>query len=86
MQTVSLKAFSNDAERILSRVHSKKSSVLVTKDDSPAVIIQNFEEYNKLKDALLLMKLMLHSEAEIKKGRLKKQEDVFREIEEKLLK
>ena len=45
------------------------------------MVIIGVEEYDRLQSALALLKIVQHSEADVKRGRARSQEKVFERIE-----
>jgi len=80
METLTVKQFSSEAEKIISTIRSRKNLVLLTQNDKPAVIVQSAKEFEKERRAYLFLKLMAESEKEIKTGKLTSHKKIFSDI------
>jgi len=55
--------------------------MVITQNGEAKMVVMGVEEYDRLHSALALLKILQHSEAEVKRGRTVPQEEVFRRIE-----
>jgi len=55
--------------------------MVITQNGEAKMVIMGVEEYDRLQNALALLKIVQHSEADVRKGRTFSQDEVFRRIE-----
>jgi len=60
---------------------SEGRTVVITQNGEAKMVIIGVEEYDRLQSALALLKIVQHSEADVKRGRTLSQEQVFERIE-----
>ena len=81
MSIVSLSEFKPKAARILAEMKSSEQVVVLTQRGAASAVVQDFEWYQRLQDALLMLKLMVQGgETDISAGRTTPQDAVFRDI------
>ncbi len=71
---------------LLAQLNETHRPVIITQNGEPKAVIQDAESYEKMVNSLNLMKILAHSEKDIKEGSTIKQEALFKQIEDKLLK
>ena len=71
---------------LLAQLNETHRPVIITQNGEPKAVIQDAESYEKMVNSLNLMKILSHSEKDIQKGNTIKQETLFGQIEDKLLK
>ena len=60
---------------------SEGRTLVITQNGEAKMVIIGVEEYDRLQSALALLKIVQHSEADVKRGRARSQEKVFERIE-----
>jgi prevent-host-death family protein len=60
---------------------SEGRTIVITQNGEAKMVIIGVEEYDRLQSALALLKIVQHSEADVKAGRTISQEQVFERIE-----
>jgi prevent-host-death family protein len=68
----------------LSYVNDSHRPLIITQNGEAKAVIQDIESYQKMQNALALLKLMAQSEEDIKNNRVESQESFFDKIEQKL--
>ena len=81
---VSLSEFKAKAAQFLAWMNASGEEIVLTQNGSATAVVQDYESYQGLKEALAMMKLMVQGEADIKAGRLVPQSRVFADIKERL--
>ena len=71
---------------LLAQLNETHRPVIITQNGEPKAVIQDAESYEKMVNSLNLMKILAHSEKDIQEGNTIKQETLFKQIEDKLLK
>ena len=71
---------------LLAQINKTRRPVIITQNGEPKAVLQDAESYEKMVNTLHLMKILAHSEKDIQEGSTIKQETLFMEIENKLLK
>ena len=60
---------------------SEGRTIVITQNGEAKMVIMGVDEYDRLQSALALLKIVQHSEADVKRGRTLSQEQVFERIE-----
>src|SRR5437867_1426919 len=60
---------------------SEGRTMVITQNGEAKMVIMGVEEYDRLHSALALLKIIQHSEADLRKGRIVPQEEVFLKLE-----
>ena len=71
---------------LLAQINETHRPVIITQNGEPKAVIQDAESYEKMVNSLNLMKILAHSEKDIREGNTIKQETLFKQIEDRLLK
>jgi len=71
---------------LLAQLNETHRPVIITQNGEPKAVIQDAESYEKMVNSLNLMKILAHSEKDIQEGKTIKQEILFKQIEDNLLK
>jgi prevent-host-death family protein len=61
---------------------SEGRTMVITQNGEAKMVIMGVDEYDRLQSALALLKIIQHSEADVRNGRTVPQEEVFRRIED----
>jgi len=76
---------SRSADLIL-QINETHRPVIITQNGEPRAVIQDAESYEKIINSLNLMKILVHSEKAVQEGNTIKQEDLFKQINDNLMK
>lgn len=71
---------------LISQINETHRPVIITQNGEPRAVIQDAESYEKTINSLNLLKVLAHSEQAVQKGNTIKQEDLFRQIDDNLMK
>lgn len=71
---------------LLAQINKTHRPVIITQNGEPRAVIQDAESYEKMVTSLNLMKILAHSEKNIQKKDAIRQEKLFKQIEEELMK
>jgi len=74
------------AANLLEQINNTHRPVIITQNGEPRAILQDPQSYENMRNAIGLLKLISQGEREIKIGRTKTQDEVFKNIEKKLKK
>ena len=74
------------AADILKQINETHRPVVITQNGEPRAVLQDPDSYNNMRNAIGLLKLISQGEEDIKQGRMKSQEKVFKNIEKLLAK
>jgi prevent-host-death family protein len=69
---------------LVAAVNKKGSPVFITQNGTPRAVVMDVHSYEKIQDALILLKIISQSEEEFKKGQWLTQEQVDREVRARL--
>lgn len=85
METIlSLSDFKADARRLLKDIHDNPRSLVLTQNGRASAVVQNYEEFQRQRQGLLMLKLMVQGEADIQKDELTPQDEVFADLRKQL--
>jgi prevent-host-death family protein len=71
---------------LISQINETHRPVIITQNGEPRAVIQDAESYEKTINSLNLMRILAHGEKAIQKGDTIKQEDLFKQIDDNLMK
>lgn len=74
------------AADILKQINETRRPVVITQNGEPKAVLQDPDSYDNMRSAIGLLKLISQGEEDIKLGRMKSQEKVFKNIEKILAK
>ena len=69
---------------LVAAVNKKKGPVVITQNGAPRAVLMDVQSYDKIQDALILLKLIAQSEQDFQKGRWLSQAQMERALEKKL--
>lgn len=69
---------------LLKQINETHRPVIITQNGEPKAVLQDPESYENMRNALGILKLVAQGEEDLKKQRVKAQEDVFSRLDEKL--
>ncbi|MGZ5426300.1 MAG: type II toxin-antitoxin system Phd/YefM family antitoxin [Thermoanaerobaculia bacterium] len=72
------------AARLLRKVGETRRPIVITQSGEPKGVLMDFDSFQELREATLLLKLVAQGEAEVRAGRVVPQSDVFARAKERL--
>jgi prevent-host-death family protein len=69
---------------LLAAVNKKRSPVVITQNGAPRAVVMDVESYERMQDALILLKLISQSEEDLKKGHWLSQQQMEQEVRKRL--
>ncbi len=66
---------------LLKQINETHRPVIITQNGEPRAVLQDPKSYENMRNAIGILKLISQGEEEIKNGKSKSQEDVFKNIE-----
>jgi len=69
------------AADLLNQINETHRPVIITQNGKPRAILQDPESYENMRNAIGILKLISQGESDIKNGKVKFQEDMFKDIE-----
>ncbi len=69
------------AAHLLKQINETHRPVIITQNGEPRAVLQDPKSYENMRNAISLLKLISQGEGDIRKGRGKSQEDVFKDVE-----
>ena len=72
------------AADLLSQINETRRPVIITQNGEPRAILQDPVSYENMRNAIGLLKLISQGESDARDGRVKPQDEVFRDIEKSL--
>jgi prevent-host-death family protein len=73
-----------NAAALLRSVEESRRPVIITQSGEPRGVLMDFESYQELRQATLLLRLLAQGEADVRGGRVVPQDRVFRELRARL--
>jgi len=69
------------AADLLKQINETHRPVIITQNGEPRAVLQDPKSYENMRNAIGILKLISQGERDIRSGRVKSQEDVFKNIE-----
>ncbi len=73
----SVTSLKTGAARLLRSVNQTRRPVVITQSGEPRGVLLDFESYEELREAMLLLKLIAQGESDVRAGRTVSQDQVF---------
>lgn len=70
-----------NAADLLKQINETRRPVIITQNGEPTAVLQDVESYENMRKAIDMLKLISQGEQDVRNGRVKFQEDVFKDIE-----
>ena len=83
-QILSLSQFKADASRMLGEMKEHGDRLVLTQNGAATAVVQDVESYRRGQQALAMLKLLLQGEAEVQRGALTEQSEVFADLRKRL--
>jgi prevent-host-death family protein len=74
------------AADLLKQVNETQRPVIITQNGEPRAVLQDPQSYESMRNALGLLKLISQGEEDIRKGKVRTQDEVFSRIEKTISK
>ncbi len=74
------------AADLLKQVNETHRPVIITQNGEPKAVLQDPKSYESMRNALGLMKLISQGEEDIRKGKVRSQDEVFSRIQRAIIK
>jgi len=72
------------AADLLNQINETHRPVIITQNGEPRAVLQDPKSYENMRNAIGILKLVSQGESDIKDGKVRPQEDVFKDIEKNL--
>ena len=69
------------AADLLKQINETHRPVIITQNGEPRAVLQDPKSYENMRNAIGILKLISQGEGDIRNGKVKSQEDVFKDIE-----
>lgn len=69
------------AAELLKQINETRRPVIITQNGEPRAVLQDPKSYENMRNAIGILKLISQGEGDIRSGRVKSQEEVFKDIE-----
>jgi prevent-host-death family protein len=77
-ETQPVTALKTKAARLLRSLAETRRPVVITQSGKPKGVLLDFESYEELREATLLLKIIARGEADVRAGKTSAMEEVFR--------
>jgi prevent-host-death family protein len=72
------------AADLLSQINETRRPVIITQNGEPRAVLQDPVSYENMRNAIGLLKLISQGESDVRNGRVRPQDEVFKDIEKSL--
>jgi prevent-host-death family protein len=72
------------AAELLTQINETHRPVIITQNGEPKAVLQDPKSYQDMRNAIGILKLVAQGENDIRNGRVKTQDKVFKDIEKSL--
>jgi prevent-host-death family protein len=72
------------AADLLNQINETHRPVIITQNGEPRAVLQDPESFENMRNAIGLLKLLSQGESDLRNGKVKPQEEVFKSIENAL--
>ena len=72
------------AADLLKQINDTRRPVIITQNGEPRAVLQDPESYENMRNAIGILKLISEGESNVRDGRVRAQEDVFKDMEKGL--
>ncbi len=72
------------AADVLQQINETHRPVIITQNGEPRAVLQDPESYENMRNAIGILKLLSQGEDDVKQGKVKSQDTVFRDIENRV--
>ncbi len=72
------------AADLLKQINDTRRPVVITQNGEPRAVLQDPESYENMRNAIGILKLISEGESNVRDGRVRAQEDVFKDMEKGL--
>jgi len=72
------------AADLLNQINKTHRPVIITQNGEPRAVLQDPKSYENMRNAIGLLKLISQGESDVRNGRVKTQEKVFKDLEKSL--
>jgi len=69
---------------VINSVNENKRAIFITQNGEAKAVVQDIKSYENLQNSLNLLKLIIQSENDIDKGNVISQDEMFKQLEQKL--
>tara|TARA_A100001037_G_C14618701_1_gene400541 strand:+ start:249 stop:524 length:276 start_codon:yes stop_codon:yes gene_type:complete len=83
-QIVSLSDFKARASQMLEGMEESGKPIVLTQHGAAKAVVQDYESFSRMQDAMLMLKLMVQGEADVRGGNLTAQDKVFASLRKRL--
>ena len=71
------------AADVLKQINETHRPMIITQNGEAKAVVQDIQSYENLQNSLALLKMINHSERQIREGKVRGQEEVFGSMEKK---
>jgi prevent-host-death family protein len=75
---MSLSEFKSEASQLLARIRESGEALVLTQNGTATAVVHDIASFRKLEQGLLILKLLVQGEADVRRNRVLGQRDVFR--------
>lgn len=74
---ISLSDFKSEASQLLKQLQEDQQALVLTQNGRGSAVVQSYESYQRQQQSLLMLKLVVQGEADVRAGRTRPQDEVF---------
>lgn len=68
----------------LAQINETHRPLIITQNGEPRAVMQDPESYERMRSAIGVMKMLMQGEEDVRRGRIRRQEEVFSRLKKKL--
>lgn len=72
------------AADLLNQINDTRRPIIITQNGEPRAVLQDPQSYEDMRNAIGILKALSQGESDIKNGKVKSQDDVFKSLEDAL--
>ena len=81
---ISLSEFKSEAGQLLARIRESGEAIVLTQNGTATAVVHDIASFRKLEQRLLMLKLLVQGEADVRRNRVLGQRDVFSSLRNEL--
>ena len=81
---ISLSEFKGEASQLLARIRKSSEAIVLTQNGTATAVMHDIASFRKLEQGLLMLKLLMQGEADIRRNRVLRQHGVFNSLRKEL--
>ena len=81
---ISLSEFNSEASQLLARIRKSGEAIVLTQNGTATAVVHDIASFRKIEQGLLMLKLLVQGEADVRRNRVLGQRGVFNSLRKEL--